>query len=73
MFDIVRFFTGIERYEVYEGDKITIFSEMCGIWGRLLGIITSFASRFLSAANTFFKVALEKHYSQDVFTNFSLP
>jgi transposase len=25
MFDIVRFFTGIERYEVYEGDKIMIF------------------------------------------------
>ena len=25
MFDIVRFFTGVERYEVYDGDKITIF------------------------------------------------
>ncbi len=26
MFDIVRFFHGVERYEVYENDKITIFS-----------------------------------------------
>jgi transposase len=25
MFDIVRLFTGVERYEVYEGDKITVF------------------------------------------------